>query len=79
MWVLLNWYQYTECKQPETEQRVGNATEHMYLLILHLLPRETRGLFTLKVSLNLEASNLFGKTVLLDAILARVSLSEASE
>lgn len=80
MWVLLYWYQYTECKQkPETEQRVGNATEHMCLLILRLLPRETRGLFTLKVSLNLETSNLFSKTVLLDAILARVSLSEASE
>lgn len=53
------------------EQHVGNSTEHMYLLIhVFLLLRETRGLFTkltLKGGLNLETSNLFAKTVLLDA------------
>lgn len=33
MWVLLYWYQYTECKQAEIDQRVGNSAADMYLLI----------------------------------------------
>lgn len=65
MWVLLYWYQYTECKQAEIEQRVGNSAADMYLLRDYKFVYQA--VLTLKVTLNLETSSFFTKTVLLDA------------